>query len=46
MFERIKRWYKLGLWSVEKVLDAQAKGVLTEEEVSSILKEDARNEVP
>ena len=37
MKDRIKRWYKLGLWSAEMVQDAVSKGVLTESEAAEIL---------
>ena len=31
MFEKIKKWYKQGLWTEKMVRDAVAKGVITEE---------------
>lgn len=37
MKDRIKRWYKLGLWSAAMVQDAVNKGVLTENEAAEIL---------
>lgn len=37
MYEKIKRWYKQGLWDEEKVQDAVKKGVLTAEEAAEIL---------
>ena len=37
MKDRIKRWYKLGLWSAEMVQDAVSKGVLTEDDAAEIL---------
>ena len=37
MKERIKRWYKMGLWSAEMVRDAVNKGVLTESDAAEIL---------
>ena len=37
MFEKIKKWYKQGLWTKDMVLNAVKKGVLTETEVSEIL---------
>lgn len=41
MFEKIKKWYKQGLWTKKMVRDALYKGILTEEEVNQILnKED------
>ena len=38
MFEKIEKWYRQGLWSVEMVQNAGYKGVLTAEEVEEILK--------
>ena len=40
MFEKIKKWYKLGLWSAEKVQDAVEKGVLTAEQAAEILNQE------
>lgn len=37
MFERIKKWYKQGLWTVEMVQNAVAKGVITEEQAAEII---------
>ncbi len=37
MFEKIKKWYNQGLWTSEKVMNAVAKGVLTEDEAARIL---------
>ena len=37
MFEKIKWWYHLGLWTAEMVNAAVAKGVLTTEEATEIL---------
>lgn len=37
MFEKIKKWYGLGLWSADMVRNAVKKGVLTEEEAEIIL---------
>lgn len=37
MFEKIKRWYCLGLWTAAMVQSAVAKGVLTREEAERIL---------
>lgn len=37
MFEKIKKWYKQGLWTETMVRNAIKKGVLTEEEVAEIL---------
>jgi hypothetical protein len=38
MFERIERWYQLGLWTESMVLNAVSKGILTEAEATVILK--------
>ena len=37
MFEKIKKWYKQGLWTEIMVRNAFDKGILTEEEVLKIL---------
>jgi hypothetical protein len=37
MFERIKKWYKQGLWSDEMVRNAIEKGILTAEQAVEIL---------
>ena len=37
MFEKIKKWYIQGLWTVDMVQNAEEKGVLTSEQVISIL---------
>lgn len=37
MFERIKKWYSMGLWTEEMVRNAVDKGVITEEEYNEIL---------
>ncbi len=37
MYEKIKKWYKQGLWTEEMVLNAIEKGVLTEEQAAEIL---------
>lgn len=36
MFERIKKWYKLGIWSKTMVANAVKKGILTEEQYTEI----------
>lgn len=38
MFEKIARWYKLGLWTVEMVRFALEKGVITQDEYDEIIK--------
>ena len=40
MFEKIKKWYKQGLWTDEMVRHAVSKGVITEEEAAQILDEE------
>lgn len=37
MYEKIKKWYKQGLWTEEMVLNAVKKGVVTEEQAAEIL---------
>lgn len=39
MKDKIKKWYKMGLWNKSKVMDAVAKGIITEDEVKEILSE-------
>lgn len=36
MYERIKKWYKQGLWTKEMVHNAVDKGVITEEQLKEI----------
>ena len=36
MFEKIKRWYHMGLWTAEMVQTAVAKNVITEAEAAEI----------
>lgn len=38
MYEKIKKWYKQGLWTYSMVQNAVIKGVLNEEEANEILK--------
>ena len=38
MKEKIKKWYHMGLWTAEMVLNAVSKGILTAEEAAGILK--------
>ena len=38
MYEKIKKWYKQGLWTSAMVQNAVVKGVLNEEEANEILK--------
>lgn len=37
MFEKIKKWYKQGLWSADKVQNAVEKGVITQDEANVIV---------
>ena len=37
MYEKIKKWYKQGLWTEEKVRNAVDKGILTEDQAKEIL---------
>ena len=37
MFEKIKKWYKLGLWTEVMINNTFAKGVITEEQTIEIL---------
>ena len=37
MYEKIKKWYRQGLWSAEMVQTAAEKGILTADEADSIL---------
>lgn len=37
MFEKIKKWYKQGLWSAEMVWNAVDKGVITEKQYNEIV---------
>lgn len=36
MFEKIKRYYELGLWSEQRVRDAVAKGVIDGQQFKAI----------
>lgn len=36
MFEKIKKWYKQGLWSADMVQKAVEKGVITADEAATI----------
>lgn len=37
MYEKIKRWYTLGLWTAEMVQNAVEKGIITEEQAAEIM---------
>lgn len=39
MYDKIKRWYKQGLWTAQMVQAAARKGVITPEQADSILGE-------
>lgn len=38
MFEKIKKFYDLGLWTETMVRNAVAKGIISEDECESIIK--------
>lgn len=40
MFEKIKNYYQLGLWSKERVRNMVEKGVISEEEYKTIVGEE------
>lgn len=37
MKDKIAKWYNMGLWSEEMVMNAVTKGILTEDEAKEIL---------
>jgi hypothetical protein len=37
MFDKIKKWYEMGLWTEAMVMNAIEKGVLTPEQANEIL---------
>ena len=37
MFERIKKWYSMGLWTENMVRNAVDKSVITEEQYNEVL---------
>lgn len=37
MYEKIKRWYTLGLWTEEMVHNSVEKGIITADEAAEIL---------
>ena len=39
MFEKIKKWYKQGLWTEHMVHNAVLKNIITEKQVKEILSE-------
>ena len=40
MYEKIKKWYYMGLWSAEQVQQAADKGVITQEQANEILSQE------
>ena len=38
MYEKIKKWYKQGLWSKEMVQNALDKGIINAEQYKEIIK--------
>ena len=36
MFEKIKKWYKQGLWNEQMVFNAVEKGIITEEQYAEL----------
>ena len=41
MFEKIKKWYRMGLWTEAMVKNAVKKGVITEAQAEEILNVDS-----
>jgi uncharacterized XkdX family phage protein len=37
MYEKIKKWYKQGLWTAEMVQNAVEKDIITEEQATEIM---------
>jgi hypothetical protein len=37
MYEKIKKWYRQGLWTEEMIKNASNKGIITEEEFNEII---------
>ena len=37
MFEKIKKWFYMGLWSADQVQNAAEKGVITKEQATELL---------
>lgn len=37
MYEKIKKWYSMGLWTEDMVRNAVEKGVITEKEYNEII---------
>lgn len=43
MYEKIEKWYSMGLWDAEMVRHAVEKGVITEAQYKSIMEEGVAN---
>lgn len=43
MYEKIKKWYQLGLWAEAMVRNAVKKGVITQEQADEILGSDDKD---
>lgn len=39
-YRNVKSWYRLGVWTIDKVRDAVVKGWITEEEYTEITGEE------
>lgn len=37
MYEKIKKWYEMGLWTAAMVQQAADKGIITQEQADEIL---------
>lgn len=37
MYEKIKKWYEMGLWTEDMVREAYEKGLIIEEQMAEIL---------
>jgi len=37
MFEKIKKWYKQGLWNIVMVANAVSKGIITQQQYEEII---------
>ena len=37
MYKKIKKWYDMGLWTEAMVLQAAAKGIITQEQAEEII---------
>ena len=44
MFEKIKAWYDMGLWTAEQVAVARDKGIITKEQYDEIVGNDKKEE--